>query len=72
MRHPNVLFRTSTHWILKRVLIASRSDDKHNFNMPPTFSYNWDTPVYKGRTSYSTGLFINGQFVDGVKKQTIE
>jgi aldehyde dehydrogenase (NAD+) len=40
--------------------------------MPSTFTYQWDTPVYKGSTSINTGLFINGQFVDGVKKTTIE
>jgi aldehyde dehydrogenase (NAD+) len=40
--------------------------------MPETFSTQWNTPVYKGATSFSTGLFINGEFVDGVKKTTIE
>ncbi|KXN88375.1 Aldehyde dehydrogenase [Leucoagaricus sp. SymC.cos] len=40
--------------------------------MPHTFSYQWDTPAYKGSTSFSTGLFIGGEFVDGVKKTTIE
>jgi aldehyde dehydrogenase (NAD+) len=40
--------------------------------MPSTFSYEWDTPAYKGKTSFNTGLFINGQFVDGSNKTTIE
>ncbi|TEB33828.1 aldehyde dehydrogenase [Coprinellus micaceus] len=40
--------------------------------MPSTFSYEWDTPAYKGKTSFNTGLFINGQFVDGSNKTTID
>jgi len=28
--------------------------------------------VYKGKTSFNTGLFINGQFVDGTKGKTID
>jgi aldehyde dehydrogenase (NAD+) len=40
--------------------------------MPGSFSYEWDTPVYKGKTSFNTGLFINGQYVDGTKGKTIE
>ena len=44
----------------------------HIINMPSTFSYEWDTPAYKGKTSFNTGLFINGQFVDGSNKTTIE
>ncbi|KAI0791842.1 aldehyde dehydrogenase [Abortiporus biennis] len=40
--------------------------------MPETFTYKFDTPVYKGETSFSTGLFINGQFVDGSNKTTID
>jgi len=40
--------------------------------MPGSFSYEWDTPVYKGKTSFNTGLFINGQFVDGKKGKTID
>jgi aldehyde dehydrogenase (NAD+) len=40
--------------------------------MVGTFEYTWDTPVYKGKTTLPTGLFINGKFVDGVKGQTIE
>ncbi|KAG6900058.1 hypothetical protein C0993_003544 [Termitomyces sp. T159_Od127] len=33
--------------------------------MVHTFSHEWNTPVFKGKTSFPTGLFINGQFVDG-------
>ncbi|KAF7798220.1 hypothetical protein EIP86_009437 [Pleurotus ostreatoroseus] len=33
--------------------------------MPETFTYTFDTPVYKGTSSFSTGVFINGKFVDG-------
>jgi aldehyde dehydrogenase (NAD+) len=40
--------------------------------MPETFSHEWDTPVYKGKTSFNTGLFIGGQFVDGKKGKTID
>jgi aldehyde dehydrogenase (NAD+) len=40
--------------------------------MPSTFSYEWNTPVYKGKTSFNTGLFINGQFVDGSDNTTID
>ncbi|KAF8897999.1 aldehyde dehydrogenase [Gymnopilus junonius] len=40
--------------------------------MPSTFSYEWDTPVYKGKTSFNTGLFIGGKFVDGSNATTID
>ncbi|TCD60304.1 aldehyde dehydrogenase (NAD(P)(+)) ald5 [Steccherinum ochraceum] len=40
--------------------------------MPQTFEYTFDTPVYKGKTSFSTGLYINGQWVDGSKGTTID
>lgn len=40
--------------------------------MPATFSKEWNTPVYKGKTSFPTGLFINGQFVDGANKTEID
>ena len=40
--------------------------------MPETFTHVFDTPAYKGTTSFNTGLFIDGKFVDGVKKTTIE
>ncbi|KAL5478608.1 hypothetical protein ACEPAI_2793 [Sanghuangporus weigelae] len=34
--------------------------------MPQTFSYDFDTPTFKGKTSFSTGLYINGKSVDGI------
>jgi aldehyde dehydrogenase (NAD+) len=40
--------------------------------MPETFSHEFDTPAYKGKTSFSTGLFIDGKFVDGSKNTTID
>ncbi|KAF5309528.1 hypothetical protein D9619_012369 [Psilocybe cf. subviscida] len=40
--------------------------------MPSTFSYEWDTPMYKGKTSFNTGLFIGGKFVDGSNGTTID
>lgn len=41
-------------------------------SMPSTFTYEWDTPKYKGKTSFNTGLFIGGQFVDGSDGTTIK
>ena len=40
--------------------------------MPQTFTHKFDTPVYKGTISVNTGLYINGQFVDPVEKDTLE
>ncbi|TFK33766.1 aldehyde dehydrogenase domain-containing protein [Crucibulum laeve] len=40
--------------------------------MPTTFDYTWDTPAYKGTTSFNTGLYIGGKFVDGSNKTTID
>jgi aldehyde dehydrogenase (NAD+) len=40
--------------------------------MPETFTYVFDTPTHKGTSSVCTGLYINGQFVDGAKKTTID
>ncbi|KAI6042822.1 aldehyde dehydrogenase [Pisolithus marmoratus] len=40
--------------------------------MPTTFTHEFNTPVYKGKVSFNTGLFINGQFVDGSDGTTIE
>ncbi|KAH9475747.1 Aldehyde dehydrogenase [Psilocybe cubensis] len=40
--------------------------------MSTTFTYQWDTPKYKGKTSFSTGLFIGGKFVDGSSGGTID
>jgi acyl-CoA reductase-like NAD-dependent aldehyde dehydrogenase len=40
--------------------------------MPSVFTHEFDTPVYKGRTQFNTGLFINGQFLDGSDNTYIE
>jgi aldehyde dehydrogenase (NAD+) len=40
--------------------------------MPSTFTYEFNTPSFKGKSSFETGLYINGQFVDGSDKATIE
>ncbi len=40
--------------------------------MPATFTRQFDTPAYKGKVTVNTGLFINGQYVDSVDKETIE
>ncbi|KAF9526799.1 aldehyde dehydrogenase [Crepidotus variabilis] len=40
--------------------------------MPATFTYQFDTPLYKGTSSFSTGIFIDGKFVDGSNKTTID
>uniref|UniRef100_A0A0W0FR12 Aldehyde dehydrogenase domain-containing protein n=1 Tax=Moniliophthora roreri TaxID=221103 RepID=A0A0W0FR12_MONRR len=40
--------------------------------MPTTFSYDFNTEVFKGKTSFSTGVFINGQFQDGAEGTTID
>jgi aldehyde dehydrogenase (NAD+) len=40
--------------------------------MPSTFSYQFDTPVYKGSSSFNTGLFVDGKFIDGADGTTIE
>lgn len=40
--------------------------------MPQTFTYQFDTALYKGSVSVNTGLYINGQWVDPVEKGTIE
>ncbi|KAI6135237.1 aldehyde dehydrogenase [Pisolithus thermaeus] len=33
--------------------------------MPTVFTHEFNTPVYKGKVSFDTGLFIDGRFVDG-------
>ena len=43
-----------------------------SFNMPQVFEYTWDTPAYKGKTSFSTGLYIGGKSVDSVDGETWE
>ncbi|KAI6141255.1 aldehyde dehydrogenase [Pisolithus tinctorius] len=40
--------------------------------MPSIFTHEFNTPVYKGKVSFNTGLFINGQFVDGSDGTTID
>ncbi|OJA12632.1 hypothetical protein AZE42_04484 [Rhizopogon vesiculosus] len=40
--------------------------------MPSTFTHEFNTPAFKGKVSFSTGLFINGQFVDGSDNTTID
>ncbi|KAI6146136.1 aldehyde dehydrogenase [Pisolithus tinctorius] len=40
--------------------------------MPTIFNHVFNTPVYKGEVSFSTGLFINGEFVDGSDGTTID
>ncbi|KAI6100130.1 aldehyde dehydrogenase [Pisolithus sp. B1] len=40
--------------------------------MPIVFTHEFNTPVYKGKVSFNTGLFINGQFVDGLDGTTID
>ncbi|KZP26108.1 aldehyde dehydrogenase [Athelia psychrophila] len=38
----------------------------------PTFTYEFDNESHKGTSTFETGLFINGQFVDGVDGGTID
>ncbi|EPQ61365.1 aldehyde dehydrogenase [Gloeophyllum trabeum ATCC 11539] len=40
--------------------------------MPSTFTHEFNTPVYKGKSSFNTGLFIDGKFVDGQDGETID
>ena len=40
--------------------------------MPFVFTHKFDTQAYKGETEFNTGLFINGQFVDGSNNTYIE
>lgn len=40
--------------------------------MPSVFSHDFDTPVFKGKTSFNTGLYIGGKSVDGVEGKTWE
>jgi aldehyde dehydrogenase (NAD+) len=40
--------------------------------MPSTFSYEFDTPAFKGKTSIKTGLYIGGEWVDGSNQTTID
>lgn len=36
------------------------------------FTYNFDTPTFKGTTKVHTGLFINGKFVDSIEGSSID
>jgi len=38
----------------------------------PSFTYQWDTPAHKGSTEFNTGIFIDGNFVDGSNGTTID
>ena len=40
--------------------------------MPSVFTYEFDASTYKGKTQFNTGLFINGQFIDGSDNTYIE
>jgi aldehyde dehydrogenase (NAD+) len=40
--------------------------------MPSTFTHEFNASAFKGKVSFSTGIFINGQFQDGSDKTTIE
>lgn len=40
--------------------------------MPSVFTHEFDTLAYKGKVSFDTGIFINGQFIDGSDRKTIE
>ncbi|KAK2464930.1 hypothetical protein APHAL10511_003006 [Amanita phalloides] len=40
--------------------------------MPAIFTHEFDTPTYKGKTQFCTGLFIDGQFVGGSNKGHID
>ncbi|THU99012.1 aldehyde dehydrogenase [Dendrothele bispora CBS 962.96] len=40
--------------------------------MSTHFTHEFDTPAYKGKVSFPTGLFIDGKFVDGSDKTTID
>ena len=40
--------------------------------MPSIFTHKFDTQTYKGETEFNTGLFIDGQFVDGSNNTYIE
>lgn len=37
-----------------------------------TFTHNFDTPVYKAKISFPTGVFIDGKFSQGSTKKTLE
>ncbi|KAF5391120.1 hypothetical protein D9757_003049 [Collybiopsis confluens] len=37
-----------------------------------TFTYEFDTPSFKGKTSFNTGLYINGKWVEGSDQTYID
>ncbi|KIK63993.1 hypothetical protein GYMLUDRAFT_241217 [Collybiopsis luxurians FD-317 M1] len=37
-----------------------------------TFTHEFNTPAYKGKSSFNTGLYINGKFVEGSDKTYID
>jgi aldehyde dehydrogenase (NAD+) len=40
--------------------------------MPAVFNYNFEAEGHPIKVNFNTGLYINGKFVDGVNKTTIE
>lgn len=50
----------------------SHPHNSHIPIMPSTFAHEFNAPAFKGKVSFSTGIFINGQFVDGSDNTTIE
>ncbi|KAH9920551.1 aldehyde dehydrogenase [Epithele typhae] len=40
--------------------------------MPETFKHTFDTPVFKGDVAVPLGLYIDGKWVDGANKTTID
>lgn len=40
--------------------------------MPETFTYQFDTPAFKGASTINTGLFIGGKWVDSIDRDFIE
>jgi aldehyde dehydrogenase (NAD+) len=40
--------------------------------MPEVFTHEFNSRVFKGKVTVPTGLFINGEFVDGSEKGTID
>lgn len=42
------------------------------YNMPSSFTHQFDTALYKGSVTVNTGLFINGEYVDSIDGETIE
>lgn len=40
--------------------------------MPKVYTHNFDTPLFKGKVSVNTGLFINNEWVEPADKTPIE